>query len=147
MKINKIIYGKSKKKGITFKKLNALLKKWQKKLLLNNWKLSLEIVDFKRKDFRQSGDIKVDIKKKTAVVLLTKNPFRNEEEVLVHELMHLVCWDFDIFCEKIILKTSKPFKEQHGKYMEKLEKIVEQLTQIAVRHRNKIIWTFLNYPV
>lgn len=122
-----------KKKGITFKKLNNLLKKWQKKLLLNSWKLSLEIVDFKRKDFRQSGDIKVNIKKKTATILLTENPFRNEEEVMVHELMHLVCWNFDIFCEKIILKTSKPFKGQHGMYMEKLEKIIKQLTQIAIK--------------
>ncbi len=121
-----------KKKEMTFKKLNNLLKKWQKKLLLNNWKLSLKIVDFKRKDYRQSGDIKINVKKKTAIVLLTKYPFRNEEEVLVHELMHLICWDFDIFCEKIILKTSKPFKGQHGKYMDRLEKIVEQLTQIAV---------------
>lgn len=119
------------KEGLTLKKLNNLLTKWQRKLLLNNWKLSLEIVTFKRKDFRQSGDIKIDIKKKTAIVLLTKNPFRNEEEVLVHELMHLVCWNFDIFCEKIILKTSKPFKGQHGKYMDKLEKILEQLTQIV----------------
>lgn len=122
-----------KNKGITFKKLNILLKKWQKKLLLGNWNLSLEIVDFKRKDYRQSGDVKVDIKKKTAVVLLTRDPFKDEEEVLVHELMHLVCWEFDIFCEKIILKTNEPLKGQHGKYMEKLEKIVAQLTQIVFK--------------
>lgn len=122
-----------KKKGLPLKKLNNLLKKWQKKLLLNGWELSIEIVDFKRKDYKQSGDIKVDKKKESAIVLLTKNPFRNEEEVLVHELMHLVCWDFDIFCEKEILKTNKPFKSQHGKYMEKLEKIVEQLTQIVIK--------------
>lgn len=120
------------KKGVPFKKLNNLLEKWQKKLLLNNWKLSIEIVDFKRKDYRQSGDIKVDLNNKIAIVLLTKKPFLNEESVLVHELMHLVCWDFDIFCEKIILKTNKPFKGQHGKYMDKLEKIVEQLTQIVI---------------
>ncbi|MDP3014431.1 MAG: hypothetical protein Q8M92_09330 [Candidatus Subteraquimicrobiales bacterium] len=120
------------KKGMTLKKLNSLLKKWQKKLLLDGWKLSLEIVDFKRKDYRQSGDIKVNIKKKTAVILLTKNPFRDEEEVLVHELMHLTCWDLDIFCEKIILKTNKPLHGQHDKYMDKLEKIIEQLTQIVI---------------
>jgi hypothetical protein len=120
------------KEGITLKKLNGLLKKWQKKLLLNNWKLSIEIVDFKRKDYKQSGDIKIDVKKKTAVVLLTKKPFLNEESVLVHELMHLVCWDFDIFCEKEILKTNKPFKGQHGKYMVKLENTIEQLTRIMI---------------
>ncbi len=120
------------KKGISFKKLNRLLSKWQKKLRLNAWKLSLEIVEFKRKDYRQSGDIKVNTKNKTAIILLTKDPFRNEEEVLVHELMHLVCWNFDIFCEKIILKTNKPFKGAHGKYMANLEKIIEQLTQIMI---------------
>lgn len=124
-----------KKKGITFKKLNALLKKWQKKLLLGNWNLSLEIVDFKRKDYRQSGDIKVNMKKKTAIILLTKDPFKGEEEVLVHELMHLVCWEFDIFCEKIILKTNKPIKGQHDRYMGKLEKIVAQLTMIVLNNK------------
>ena len=122
----------TKKKGLNLKELNNLLKKWQKNLLLDKWKLSLEIVDFKRKDYKQSGDIKVDLKNKSAIVLLTKNPFLNEEEVLVHELMHLVLWDFDIFCEKIILEKDKPLNGQHGKYMDKLEKTVEHLTQIIV---------------
>jgi hypothetical protein len=120
------------KKGLTLKKLNNLLKKWQKKLLLNDWDLSLQMINFTRKDFKQSGDIKIDVKKKIAIILLTNEPFLNEENVLVHELMHLVCWDLDIFCEKIILKTNKPLKGQHGKYMEKLEKLVERLTKIAI---------------
>lgn len=122
----------NKKKGLNLKELNSLLKKWQKNLLLNNWKLSLEIVDFKRKDYKQSGDIKVDLKKKSAIVLLTNKPFLNEEEVLVHELVHLILWDFDIFCEKIVLEKNKPLKGQHGKYMDKLEKTVEHLTQIVI---------------
>lgn len=123
---------KTEKKGLSLKELNILLKKWQKNLLLDKWKLSLEIVDFKRKDYKQSGDIKVDLKNKSAIVLLTKNPFLNEEEVLIHELMHLVLWDFDIFCEKIILEKNKPLKGQHEKYMDKLEKTVEHLAQIVV---------------
>jgi len=89
-----------KKKSLSVKELNNLLKKWQKNLLLDKWKLSLEIVDFKRKDYKQSGDIRVNLKNKSAIVLLTKNPFLNEEEVLVHELMHLILWDFDIFVRK-----------------------------------------------
>ena len=123
---------KIKKEGLSLKELNNLLKKWQKNLLLNKWKLSLEIVDFKREDYRQSGDIKIDLKKKSAIILLTENPFLNEEEVLVHELMHLILWDFDIFCEKIVLKKNKPLKGLHGKYMDKLEKTIEHLTQIAI---------------
>ncbi|MCK5466426.1 hypothetical protein KAI56_02945, partial [Candidatus Parcubacteria bacterium] len=58
----------TKKKGLSLRELNSLLKKWQKNLFLNDWKLSLEIVDFKRKDHKQSGDIKVDLKKKSAVI-------------------------------------------------------------------------------
>lgn len=122
----------TKKKGLDLKELNTLLKKWQKNLLLDNWKLSLEIVDFKRKDYKQSGDIKIDLKKKSAIVLLTNDPFLNEEEVLVHELVHLILWDFDIFCEKIVLEKNKPLKGQHGKYMDKLENTVERLTQILI---------------
>ena len=122
----------NKKKGLNLKELNKLLKKWQKNLLLNDWKLSLELVDFKRKDYKQSGDIKIDLKKKSAIVLLTNEPFLNEEEVLVHELVHLILWDFDIFCEKIVLEKNKLLKDQHRKYMNKLENTVEHLTQIMI---------------
>ena len=122
----------TKKKGLNLKELNKLLKKWQKNLLLDKWKLSLGLVDFKRKDYKQSGDIKVDLKKKSAIVLLTNKPFLNEEEVLVHELAHLILWDFDIFCEKIVLEKNKPLKDRHGKYMDKLEKTVDHLTQIVI---------------
>lgn len=89
------------KKGLSVKKLKSLLKLWQKRLLLNDWNLSIKVVEFKRKDYRQSGDIKVFPRKMKAVVLLTNNPFRDEESVLVHELVHLVLWDYDIFCEKL----------------------------------------------
>jgi len=120
------------KNGLSFQELNTLLKKWQKNLLLEDWKLSLEIVDFKRKDFRQSGDIKVYPRKKSAIVLLSDNPYLNEEETIVHELMHLILWDFDIFCEKIVLENSEYLKDKHGRYMDKLEDAVEKLTQIAI---------------
>lgn len=123
---------KISKKGLQIEALNNLLKKWQKKLILNNWKLSIKIVDFKRKDYRQSGDIKVDLRKKNAVILLTANPFLDEEEVLVHELMHLVLWDLDIFCEKLALKNNKPLQGTYGKYMSKLEKTIDHLTKITI---------------
>ena len=124
------------KKGKSLQELNAILNKWQKDLILDDWKLSLEIVNFKRKDFRQSGDIKVYPRKKSATVLLTDYPYLDEEETIVHELMHLILWDFDIFCEKIVLETSDYLKGRHGRYMYKLEDVVERLTRIAV---NKIV--------
>lgn len=123
------------KKGLGLQELNAILNKWQKDLLLDDWKLSLKIVDFKRKDFRQSGDIKVYPRKKSAVILLTDNPYLDEEETIIHELMHLILWNFDIFCEKIVLENSERLKGKHGKYMGKLEDTVEKLTQIAVNRK------------
>lgn len=124
------------KKGLSAKKLNSLLKLWQKRLLLNNWNLSIKIVEFKRKDYRQSGDIKVFPRKMKAVVLLTNNPFRDEESVLVHELVHLVLWDYDIFCEKLALGNSKTrLKGKHGKYMDKLESTVDHLTKAFLKNQ------------
>lgn len=124
------------KKGLSVKKLNSLLKFWQKRLSLNDWTLSIKIVEFKRKDYRQSGDIKVFPRKMKAVVLLTTNPFRDEERVLVHELVHLVLWDYDIFCEKLALCHSKTkLKGKHGKYMDKLESTVDHLTKVFLKNR------------
>ena len=124
------------KKGLSVKKLNSLLEFWQKRLLLNDWNLSIEIVEFKRKDYIQSGDIKVLPKKMKAAVLLTNNPFRDEETVLVHELVHLILWDYDIFCEKLALGNSKTkLKGKHGKYMDKLESTVDHLTKAFLKNR------------
>lgn len=111
-------------------KLKKILKKWQKILLLENWFLSIKIVDFKRKDYRQSGDIKVDLKNKKATILLTYQPFRDEETTIVHELVHLLLWDFDRYCEKLALKSSKSFTGDHDKYLGRLEKIVAKITKI-----------------
>lgn len=119
-----------KKSGLNLSELKKILKKWRKKLLLNDWKLSIKIVDFKRKDFRQSGDIKVDIKNKKATILLTCQPFRDEETTIVHELVHLLLWDFDHYCEKLALKNSKPFTGEHDKYLGRLEKTVAKITKI-----------------
>lgn len=127
------------KKGLTIKELNSLIKHWQKKLLLSGWDLSIKIVKFKRRDYKQSGDIKVFPRKKKAIVLLTNNPFCNEESVLVHELVHLVLWDFDIFNEKLALKNSKTkFKGKHGQYMDKLESTVDHLTKAFLKNQRNL---------
>jgi hypothetical protein len=119
-----------KKNGLNLSELKKILKKWQEILLLENWLLSIKIVDFKRKDYRQSGDIKVDSKNKKATILLTYLPFRDEETTIVHELIHLLLWDFDHYCEKLALKSSKLFTGDHDKYLDQLEKIVAKITKI-----------------
>ncbi len=122
-----------KKDGLQLKELNKILAKWKKVFQVDNWRIKIEITDFKRKGFRQSGDIKIDLKNKKARLLMTNKPFRNEESTIIHELIHLLLWEYDSFSEKIILKNCKKFKADHIKYMEKLEETVAKLTNIFLK--------------
>jgi len=132
-KKREVVFDVKKTKGIATDRLRKIMKKWQSSLLLNEWTLSLKIVEFRRKDFRQSGDIKVNPKNKKAVILLTSEPFKDEEEVIVHELVHLLFWDYDVFSERVILKNCQKFKGDHIKYMNKLETNVKNITDILIR--------------
>lgn len=125
------------KKGLSLNKLNSLLIVWQRQLSLGDWNLSIKIVEFNRKDYIQSGDIRVFPEEKKAVVLLTNAPFKDEEYVLVHELVHLILWDLDTFSEKIILERfPEKLVGKHGKYMDKLENTVDHLTKIFINNVN-----------
>ena len=127
------------KSGKTIKELNSLLDKWQTRLLLDGWDLSIKIVEFNRTDYQQSGDIKVNLEHKKAAVLLTSKPFKDEEYVLVHELVHLLLWDLDTYSEKFVLsKSEEKLKGAHGKYMEKLEATVDHLTKILLKSKKGI---------
>ena len=138
----KILDASKKEKGLSKKELQKLLKKWQGKLMLNDWDIDLEIVDFKRKDYRQSGDFKADSKTKKASILMTIDPFlknqptieKQEEQTIVHELAHILLWDFDSFNEKTIFKNCKKFKGDHNLYLEKLEEIVNNFTLILLKN-------------
>jgi len=118
------------KTGLSVIELNKILKKWVGIFGLKDWKIKLEITDFKRKDFKQSGDIKIKFNKKEAILLMTNNPFRDEESTIIHELIHLLLWDYDTFAEKTILKNCDKFKGDHMKYMNKLEETVQKFTDI-----------------
>lgn len=137
MKANKreIIYSVKKVKGMTAEKLRKIMKKWQSALLLKGWNLSLKIVEFRRRDYKQSGDIKVNLKNKEAIILLTSDPFKDEEEVIVHELVHLLLWDFDTFSERVILKHCGKSRGDHIRYMDKLEATVKSITDILLKNR------------
>lgn len=132
----KIINISQKRKGLGKEKLNNILRKWQKRLMLDDWNISIKIVDFKRTDYRQSGDFKADLKNKRAIIYLTHDPFlrnqktvgRQEEQTIIHELIHISLWDLDSFIEKIILKNCKKYKGDHNLYLEKLEEIVDRFT-------------------
>ena len=127
-----IIYGIKEKNGMSKEDLEKLLRVWQKNLGMEGWKLDLKIVDFKRKNnYRQSGDFVADLKNKTASILMTWNPWRGDEEyTLVHEMLHVLLYDYDKYAEDLILKHSKKFEDEHILYMEKLENLVHHLTRL-----------------
>lgn len=134
-----IIFNIKKKRGLSLKELKMLLKKWQNKLEMEDWDLSVEIVDFKRKNnYRQSGDFIADTEKKIAKILMTWDPWRGDEEyTLVHEMIHILLYNYDKYNEDLLLKRYKKFKHKHNVYMDKLEKTVHHLTCIMVGRSDK----------
>ena len=106
------------------------LRYWQIFLNLQSWELKIRLVDFTRTDWPQSGDIEVDTKKKKATVLLTKNDTGKDKAIILHELLHLVLWQYDHFVEDFIPK------EQKKEYFTLLEKVVADL-QIVILQEDK----------
>lgn len=118
------------KEGLQKKELNEILKKWLNIFQLKEWKIDIEITDFKRTDFKQSGDIKIDLENKSARLLMTNKPFRNEESTIIHELTHLLLWKFDMYTEKVILKNCEEYEGDHMQYLNELEETVAKFTDI-----------------
>jgi len=81
-------------------KLEELLNKWQDILRLRDWDIKIHIVE---KEWRKSGDIKIDMDDKKAIMLVNSNPKSNNlEELVVHELLHLKLWGMDQMIENSI---------------------------------------------
>lgn len=127
-----IIYDVKEKKGLSADELGVLLAKWQGKLEMKDWDLSLKIVEFRRKNgYRQSGDFIADPTKKTATILMTWDPWRGDEEyTLVHELLHILVYDYDRYSENFILKNCEEDSPEYEEYMNKLEGIIHHLTRV-----------------
>ncbi|MCB2299474.1 hypothetical protein [Clostridium tagluense] len=86
--------------GVEVKTLEEIMSKWKNILRLNDWDLHLKIVE---KEWRKSGDIKIDTSNRNAVMLINKNPkCTNLEELVVHELLHLKLWGMDQMIEELI---------------------------------------------
>jgi hypothetical protein len=107
-------------------KLNKYLKCWQAFLNLQKWDLGIKLTEFKRKDYNQSGDIEVDQDDKKATVLVTKEDTGKDSAIVLHELVHLLLWEFDQYSEKLIPKNKK------DQYFDLLEKTVSDLTKIIL---------------
>lgn len=107
--------------------LNHYLERWQAILSLQSWKLDIQTTTFTRTDYHQSADIKVDLENKKATVLITEEETGKDRELILHELIHLLLWEYDHFCEKKFVGKEK------DEYFDLLEKTVKDLTTIILQ--------------
>ncbi len=78
---------------ITSGEARDILARWQPILRLADWDIDLRLVTT---PWRKSGDIKVDLDDRKAVLLLSAEPrSENLEETIVHELIHLRLYAMD----------------------------------------------------
>ncbi len=129
-------------------KLEELVRTWQALLGLNEWTVRLELVRFKRP--WQSGDVKVDPVHRTALLLLSEEPFRDEEETIVHELVHVVLWPLDTAAMDLAEVTgpegSAMREFARSTVFRALEPVTEQLTRALLRargHAARPVWDVL----
>ena len=109
------------------------LKKWQDILRLRDWDIKIQIVKTK---WRKSGDIKIDLEDRKAVLLLNHTPkSENLEELIIHELLHLKLYGMDQMLEDLLSvvygeKEKNPKREfAITQFMILLESTVEDLTK------------------
>lgn len=110
--------------------LNKYLKYWQIRLSLQGWKLSVELEKFDRKDYPQSGDIKVDLENRKVTILISADDTGIDKKIILHELIHLILWDLDQYSEQWIPEDNK------GDYLGKLESTVEGITN-TILHQDE----------
>lgn len=129
-------------------KLEELVRTWQALLGLNDWTIRLELVRFKRP--WQSGDVKVDPVHRSALLLLSEEPFRDEEETIVHELIHVVLWPLDLAAMDLTEVTgpegSAAREFARSAVFRALEPVTEQLTRALLRargHPARPVWDVL----
>lgn len=123
--------------AVDVKRLNELLIKWQDILRLRDWDIKLKIVET---EWRKSGDIKIDMDDKKAVMLINNNPkSTNLEELVVHELLHLKLWGMDQMIEGFIIQTfgedDKDVKKEFdmNQFFMLLESTVEDLSKALLK--------------
>lgn len=129
-------------------KLEELVCGWQKLLGLDEWTIRLEVVRFKRS--WQSGDVKVDPVHRSALLLLSAEPFRDEEETIVHELVHVVLWPLDTAAMDLTEVTgpegSAAREFARAAVFRALEPVAEQLARALLRvrgHQTRPVWDVL----
>lgn len=114
--------------------LYQLIDKWQKLLRLKDWDIKLELVT---KEWRKTGDVKIDQSDKAAILLINNyNPKQtNIENVIIHELLHIKLWGMDQMIESLLHcvygddEKDPKFSFAYTQFMELLELTTQDLTK------------------
>lgn len=119
--------------SVSLEEINKLLGKWQAILRLSDWDIQVRIVKTK---WRKSGDIKIDMDDKKAVMLINNIPkTTNLQDLVVHELLHLKLYGMDQMLENLLISIfgeddNDPKKEfAMHQFFTLLESTVEDLTK------------------
>lgn len=132
---------------VSEKEVEEHLKKWQEILRLRDWDIRVRIVKTK---WRKSGDIKIDLDDKKAVLLINHTPkcekLEELEELIVHELLHVKLYGMDQMIEELLSlvygKKEGPKREfAVTQFMVLLESTVEDLTKgylVAAKSQNSL---------
>lgn len=109
--------------------------KWQPILRLGDWDIDVHIVT---KRWRKSGDVRVDLEDKKAILLINHRPVcKNLDELIVHELLHIKLYGMDQMIEDLISilygrRQSKKKAFAYMQFMTLLESTVEDLTKAVL---------------
>lgn len=114
-------------------KVEYYLHKWQEILRLRDWDIKTRIIET---EWRKSGDIKIDLDDKKAVLLINQHPkSENLEEIIIHELLHIKLYGMDQMIEQFIISIfgndERDPKSQfaYTQFFMLLERTVEDLTK------------------
>ena len=126
--------------------LKQYLEKWQDLLRLRDWDIKLELVS---KEWRKTGDVKIDQADKTAILLINNcNPKQTDiETVIIHELLHIKLWGMDQMIESLLKcvygddESDPRYSFAYTQFMELLEVTTQDLTKgyMALGSDNKEI--------
>lgn len=109
------------------------LRKWQGILRLRDWDIMIKMV---KTPWKKSGDVKIDLEDKKAVLMVNQTPkCENLEELVIHELLHLKLYGMDQMIEDLLDsvygKQEKDPKREFAftQFMILLESTVEDLAK------------------
>jgi hypothetical protein len=122
--------------SVTEIEARAVLATWQPVLRLADWDIDVRLV---ATPWRKSGDIKVDLDDRKAVMLLAAGmPAVDLEEVVVHELLHLRLFGLDRMLGDLLDAvfgddTGEPRRGfAENRFMTELEATTEDLTKAVL---------------